>query len=92
MQILNCPVCNGWGTNSLPVRKGYKTCQNCRGESVQLKEGNVLVYWDMPPLFDYAGRKRANTFKSVFIVLMIALVLFLIITLFILGNQAIRVL
>jgi len=49
-----------------------------------------MLFWDMPSHFDYGGRERARLVRFIVLGGMAFLVITLILSLIILGNQAIR--
>jgi hypothetical protein len=92
MPIVSCPVCKGWSTEKLPIDSHYKVCPHCKGESMQLKQDNYILFWDLPSQFDYAGRAKAARARTIMIIGLICGFIFLILLLLILGNQAVKLL
>ena len=71
--IVKCPVCKGWGSKEMPLKKSYITCDYCKGESVQLYSQDYYVTWNIPSYIDY-GQRQSNNLKNVFLIIIPLLV------------------
>lgn len=90
--IIACPVCNGWGTNKVPLDDNFKECTHCRGESMQLKSKDYILYWDIPGYFDYGGRQKKVLYRLGLVALLILMLLAAIIVVIFLFTYAVSLL
>ena len=65
--IIKCPVCKGWSSKEIPLKRQYTTCGFCKGESVQLYSQDYYVTWDIPSFINY-GQRRTNSIKKIMFV------------------------
>lgn len=66
--IVKCPVCKGWGSKEMPLKKNYIICDFCKGESVQLYSQDFYVTWNIPSYIDY-GQRQSNNIRKIFLLI-----------------------
>ena len=73
-QITSCPSCKGWGTDSVPPKKGSNSCKECGGLGIFLAQSEQTFIWGIPNFIDYKKRVIINILRIAIIIAFLLLI------------------